>query len=172
MSPKGEPHLLRVRIDAYWPGRPVYRVECPYIDGKGTRPCSLWEECTVHPRPAQPEVDEPPYDYRVHSGDWPCYDPEADPEAVRVWTEFLQDHEAWEGLHDGFMADGIAYHPRPDACWVAHMVEEFGPDDGWSFDKSLHDVEIVSPLPVDYRNEGNIDEPLLVLTRYGQETTS
>lgn len=168
MSSVLKPHLLHVRINASWPDSPKYILECPYRDvTDGSNPCASWKECEVHPRPREPEVAEPDL---AHGETWPEYVPDADPEAVKVWKEFWEDHAAWEELHDGLpVTDGAGYHPEPGTCWPAEMVEEFAPDDGWRFHVDLDDLEIVSPIKVGVVNDGSFDDTLLILTKWTDE---
>lgn len=152
-----DPHLMHVTMD-YDDGSTHFRLECPH-DGVLGATCNPWVECSEHERPDEPDMPEPRMIPGSMDGD---YEPDSDPDAVKAWDAYWKAEEEFEELHvDG--PDG-AYHPEK-GCWLQHFVSEMRCGDGWHFDKSVDGIEIVSPLKVDYYDDGcSYDEPVPVFT--------
>lgn len=153
MTPKSrnDPHLMHVTLN-YDDGRPSFHLECPH-DGAFGADCNPWIECRVHSRPEEPGMPEPE---TVLNTD--VYAPGSDPEAVEAWEAYWAADEEFDALHEDSLGDPA--HPKA-GCWVRDFVSSMACGDGWYFDKSMDDVPIISPLKVDYYDDGiSNDEPV------------
>lgn len=154
--PRNDPHLMHVTLDAE--GEVSFHLECPH-DGAFGADCNPWFECRVHSHPDEPSMPEPPYvdstDYtRMYlGGDGPNL-----LEAIDAWEKYWKADELFDDLHQDSVGDPA--HPEP-GCWVRDFVSNMRCGDGWYFDESINDIPIISPLKVDYYDDGvSNDEPV------------
>lgn len=155
------PHLLHVEIVSDRCGTNLgLRLECPYPREDLDKGCTLWEECPddCPGEPESPESDEPEWTYDKVKGR--CYAEDAPPEVVKAWDEFYDVYEAYEESHPHGR-----WHAAP-GCWAEDAVRTGRVDDEWFLDESLAGTPVISPIPVDWRNDGYMEESMLYLTKW------
>lgn len=165
MTTQLEPHLLHFFVSDE--GNYEYSIDCPYGDNSRDRSCALYEECTQHPIPTEPESECPPYRWtednrieRDEDGHW-LYAVDADPVAVQEWMKYDQELEAWEAMHVAY--GNVGFHRHDGRCWVQYWVYNEAITDGWDLVGFEH-VEVISPMPVRWSNRGSVDDSYLELS--------
>lgn len=157
-----KPHFLHVEIvsDRYGTNLGL-RLECPYPREDLDKGCTLWEECPDNcpGEPDAPEGDEPKWTYA--RGDMgKVYAEHTSLDTIKAWEAYYETYEAYEEAHPHGR-----WHAAP-GCWAQDAVQVGRVDDEWFLDESLVGEPVVSPMLVDWRNEGFMEESVLYLTRW------
>jgi hypothetical protein len=160
-----KPHLLHIFVSDE--GFYEYSLDCPH-DDEADRSCAVYEECTEHSMPPEPDSECPPYRWtddaklaRDEQDHW-LYAEDADPVAVVQWSEYDRALEAWEDGHD-MVSGSVGFHRDDSRCWVVEWVHNDIITEGWDL-VDFTRVEVTSPLLVRWSNRGGVDDSYLELS--------
>lgn len=156
MTSPRKPHLLHVTINKWHDVD--YRIECPYDPADRSTDCTPWVECGHYP-PREPDMPQPKHVWVRDEGR--AYVDNADPAAVEAWMAY------WSAVDAHGESHPYGPYEKKDGCWVSSYLDDANaPGDTWGFAPSLTGQPIVSPMKVDFYNDGGEIEdssPMLTL---------